>query len=83
MSPGLIAAASDARKVIRRTIVEFLESVTVRDDPASIAPMEWDEIVEDLIALRALDAHLPPANDEYSAFLDRYLPHCPTTEHET
>ncbi|GAB4508196.1 MAG: hypothetical protein Tsb0020_55970 [Haliangiales bacterium] len=77
MSPGLIAAAADARKVIRRNIVEILESVTIRDDPARISRNDWAEIADDLAALRALDAHLPPADDEHSAFLARYLPHAP------
>lgn len=80
MSPGLISAAAAARTLIRRNIVEFLEGVTIHDDPPSIAPCEWEEIAEELAALRALDAHLPPARDEHSAFLDRYLPHAPTED---
>lgn len=45
-----------ALPVMRRTAAEYLESVMVRHDPASIAPSEWAEIAPDLDAIVAVEA---------------------------
>ena len=45
-----------ALPVMRRTAAEYLDSVMVRSDPATIAPAEWEEIAPDLDAIAAAEA---------------------------
>ena len=45
-----------ALPVLRRTAAEYLDSVMVRSDPASISPADWDEIADDLEAIVAAEA---------------------------
>ena len=45
-----------ALPVMRRTVAEYLDSVMVRSDPATIAPIEWEEVAPDLDAIVAAEA---------------------------
>lgn len=54
--PAYVEALRLALPVMRRTAVEYLESVMVNDDPTSIAPSEWAEIAPDLEAIVAAEA---------------------------
>lgn len=54
--PAYVEALRMALPVMRRTAAEYLESVMVRHDPASIAPSEWAEIAPDLDAIVAAEA---------------------------
>lgn len=54
--PRLHAALRAAIPVMRRYIWEYLESSTVKRDPNTISPCEWDEIAPDILALRMAQA---------------------------
>lgn len=52
-----------ALPVMRRTVSEYLESVTVKRDHASIALAEWGEIGPDIQAIIAATALVGPEPD--------------------
>lgn len=54
--PAYVEALRLALPVMRRTAAEYLESVMIRHDPATIAPAEWAEIAPDLDAIVAAEA---------------------------
>lgn len=58
------AALRAALPVMRRTLNDYFESVTVRRDPATIALAEWVEIAPDIRAVRLAEACVGPQPDQ-------------------
>ena len=68
---GLEAALRDAVPVMRKTAAEYLDSVMVRSDPTTIAPLEWEEITPDLSAIAAAEACIGRVTEP--SWLDRIV----------
>lgn len=76
----LIDAQADALRValpvLRRGASEYLESVTVKRDPASICAYEWEDVAPDIAAIRAATAIVgaqPDVEGVDTAWLDAAL----------
>ena len=72
-SPAHAAALRLALPVMRRTAAEYLDSVMVHGDPATIAPAEWSEVAPDLDAIAAAEACVGRIADAESDRLDPIL----------
>ena len=65
-----------ALPVMRRTVWEYLGSVTIHRDPDTIVSVEWEEIADDVRAIWAATACVGPQPDQYgvdTAWLDDIL----------
>lgn len=71
--PAYAAALRMALPVMRRTAFEYLESVAIKRDPATIAPAEWQEIAPDLEAICAAEACVGLVEDDDGQWLDDIL----------